>query len=61
VARLVFRVLAAGAAPGATKIRFIETQALDAALRPVLPLRTGPASVGIIAVEKDRPARRREG
>jgi general secretion pathway protein D len=61
LARLVFRILQA-AAPGATKIGFSEAQALDGALRPVLPLRTGPANVAIErAVEKDRPAPRREG
>jgi len=61
VARLVFRVLKAanpGAAPGAIKIGFSEAQALDGALRPVLPLRTGAMT---IAIEKEPPARRREG
>jgi general secretion pathway protein D len=57
VARLVFRALKA-AAPGATKIGFAEAQALDGALRPVLPLRTGAMT---IAIEKEPPARRREG
>ena len=41
VARLTFRVLAAGA----SRIDFDKPKALDAALRPVLPLRTSPLPI----------------
>jgi general secretion pathway protein D len=55
VALLTFRVLARGTA----KIGFASAQALDGALRPVLPLRTAAAQV---EVRPDRrPPRRREG
>jgi hypothetical protein len=55
VARLTFRVLARGTA----KIGFASAQALDGALRPVLPLRTAPS---VVEVRPDRqPSRRREG
>jgi hypothetical protein len=55
VARLTFRVLARGTA----KIGFASAQALDGALRPVLPLRTAPS---VVEVRPDRqPPRRREG
>ena len=42
VARITFRALATGSAsgPGTTRIGFKKSQALDAALKPVVPVRT---------------------
>jgi general secretion pathway protein D len=54
VARLVFRALAPTPATTA-RIDFSHPEALDSALRPVLPLRTGAAAVAI--VDRERPRR----
>jgi general secretion pathway protein D len=52
VARIVFRALA----PGPARIDFFHPAALDAALRPVLPLRTGGAAT-VTIVNRERPDR----
>jgi hypothetical protein len=43
VARLTFRAVA----PGSARINFLQPQALDGALRPLLPLRTGAARITV--------------
>jgi hypothetical protein len=52
VVRLVFRALA----PGPARIDFSHSEALDGALRPVLPLRTGGAAT-VAVVDRERPGR----
>jgi hypothetical protein len=52
VARIVFRALV----PGAARIAFAKPEALDGALRPVLPLRTGGAAT-VTIVGRERPSR----
>jgi general secretion pathway protein D len=57
VARLVFRAVG----PGPARFAFEQPQALDAELRPVLPLRTGPAAVNVVErAERGRPPRRED-
>jgi len=53
VARVVFRVL--DSAAGSARIAFSHPEALDGALRPVLPLRTGGAVT--VAIDRKRPDR----
>jgi general secretion pathway protein D len=53
VARVTFRALAAGA----SRIAFDKPQALDTALRPVLPLRTFPLTVDVARRRKGREGR----
>jgi len=53
VARVVFRALA----PGPARIDFSHPEALDAALRPVLPLRTGGAATVTVVDRERRPGR----